>query len=244
MNIITLLLGATLCVTAAHGGQPVIVEDVLTNGPQTGQKRTITKTLVSPKEASIPQQDTFVALNVQGQKINVPVHLTAFRHECTATRGTNSTSFICYEFQVLAKGDGGLVWSCWTPDFSRPHNFQVLTVESGTSYASYIREGVHLFHLSESREPVAMRRQFWDAPEDFEINHPDALPLLKMELLGEVLGETNMEGMGPQTWNLTVDNLSDKTGELRVTVHGAMAQPQCIFALRKGKWEILSTSTK
>jgi len=244
MNTIALLLGAAFFVTAASDGQTTLSEDVITRGPQTGQKRTITKTLVSPKEASVLQKVAVVTLNVQGQKTNVPIELIANRHECIATRGTNTMRFACYEFQVRAKEGGGFVWSCWIPDFPRPHRFQVLTTESGRSYACYVRQGVHLFHLSETREPDAMRRQFWEAPEDLEIDHPDALPRLTMESVGEALGRTNTEGMGPQTWNVTVDNLSDSAGELRVTLHGAAPQPQCTFALRKAKWELVSCSGK
>jgi hypothetical protein len=244
MNTTILVVGAVLFVTiTTQVGQSAIVEEVISQGPMTGQIRTINKTIPSPKEVSIPQPESVVTLNVQGRKTNMPVQLIAYRQECTATRSANTASFICYEFQLRAK-EGGFVWSSWSPDFPRPHRFQVLTTESGTSYASYIRDGVHLFRLSESRQSDAMRRQFWEAPEDFEIKNPDALPRLAMESLGKALGRTNTEGMGPQTWNISVDNLSDKSGELCVIVHGAAPQPKCTFALRNNKWEFVSTSSK
>jgi hypothetical protein len=200
-------------------------------------------TVASPGEASIPQKESVITLTIAGQKANLPVELFAFRHQYGRLPESNRWSFAQYEFQVRAKGGQPFVWSCWTPpDVSRPHRFQVLTTESGRSYACYVREGVHLFYLSQSRELVSLRRE--PAPEDFESDHPDALPRLTMGTLRDALGTLNVEGLGPQMWNVTVDGLSDSTGELRVTVHGALPQPQCTFALRKNEWELVSCSGK
>ena len=237
-----MLLGVMLFVATTQGDQSVLVEDVFTNGPMAGQTRTITKTLVSPKD-SLLQQKAVLTLNVQGQKANIPVQLISHLHECTATRGSNTTSFTCYEFQLRAD-ESGFIWSTWTPDFPRPHRFQVLTTESGTNYASYISDGVHLFRLTESRPSDAMRRQFWEAPNYYENTNPDALPSLPMDLLRQALGKTNIEGLGPQTWNISVDNLSTQANELIVTVHGAAPLLRCTFALRKDKWELVSTSIR
>ena len=240
MKTVTLLLATVLFVTAARAEPPAVVEDIITRGPYAGERRIITNTVAFPKEASVVQSETVVALAVNGQRTDVPVELTAYRHRFLRSQGTNDWPLTCYEFQVRARGGDGFVWSSWAPDFRQPHRFQVLTTESGKSYACYIRQGVHLFHLSESREPDAMRRGFWENPR-FEGQRPDALPLVQIGQIQECLGWTNTVALGPQTWDVTVDKLSDSGGELRVTVHGTAPQPQCIFALRKDKWELVST---
>jgi len=245
MKIITSLLATALLATAAQGDPAVVVEDIITRGSRAGEKRTITNTVAFPAEASVLQKEAVIVLGAQGWRTNVAVELISYRHKFLRIKltSTNQVPFTCYEFQVRAKGGDGFVWSSWAPDFPQPHRFQVLTTESGKSYACYIRQGVHLFHLSESREPDAMRRAFWESPTAAR-EHPDALPLLPISLLHKQLGWTNTVELGPQTWDVTVDKLSDSEGELRVTVHGTAPQPQCIFALRNHKWELVSTSGK
>ena len=243
MKTIILVLGAILFLAVTHGVQEVVVEDVIAHGPKAGQKVRIVKTEAWPKEVGPSAKESIMTLSGQAQMTNAPVELLAYRHQAVRVLGTNSWPFVCYEFQVRAKGSQGFVWSCWTPDFPRPHRFRVMTTQSGKSYAGYIRGGVHLYLLSQSRESDSMRRQFLGVPIG-ELNHPDALPVLPIDQIQEYLGWTNTLGLGPQTWNVTVDSVSDSNGELRVTVQGAAPQPQCTFALRKEKWELVSTSGK
>ena len=40
---------------------------------------------------------------------------------------------------------------------------------------------------------------------------------------------------------IVVESVSDKTGELQVRVRGAAPKPQCTFALRDGKWELVKS---
>lgn len=235
----TVLVYTALLATFAQAEPLTHVDDIIKRGPRAGEMRSITNTTAFPTEASVLQREAVIALRMEGQKTDVAVELVSLRHQVIDKRGP----FTRYEFQIRAKSGLGFVWSCWTPDFLQPHRFQVLTTESGQSYACYIREGVHLFRLSESRPSDAMRRAFWEDPEA-EFKHPDALPLLGTKQVGEALGRVNTLYLNAVTLYADVVSLSDREGELRVTVRGKEPQPQATFALRHGQWELVSTTGK
>jgi hypothetical protein len=238
-----LLLGSVMLLRVLAFAQTGLREDVVPRGPHAGDVVKIVSTEAVSTKALAPQEKSPLTLRLPGQNTNVQVELFAYRHNYTRTAGNRSSAHACYEFQVRSKDSDEFAWSCWTFDFPRPHDFQVLTTESGNAYACFIGAGVHLFRLSASRESDVLRRQFWEGSLMDSADHPDGLPVVGTSLLFQTLGRTNMFGMGPQTLNLTVDMLSDVAGELQVTVHGAAPTPQCTFALRDGAWVWVSTSS-
>ena len=198
---------------------------------------------LTEREEVIPQKESVITLTVAGQKTNIPVELFAFLHHSGGIPESNIWDSVECEFQVRAKEDGGFIWSCWASGkSSEANNFRVLTTESGKSYACYVRHGLELFHLTQSRESIAMRILYMERRGE-DVRHPDALPVLRLDTLGDALGMGNIVG-GARSWNVIVDKLSNSAGELRVTVHGNKPQPQCTFALRKVKWELVSCSGK
>lgn len=228
---------------SSHVIQAGVGEDGNLRPPLATNAFRILNTKTSPKEVTVETKTSTVGLKVEGQATNVSVELAASRFEYAKTGGEQLTSLAAYELQIKSKDNASFVWSCWTPAFPIPHRFKVLTTESGTSYACYIRSGVHLFRLSESRMSDAMSHRFWQS-FGADQDHPDALPGLQLAILKQTLGNTNLYGIGPQKFDLVVDRLSDDKGELQITVHGAVPQPRCVFALRNGKWELLSTTGK
>jgi hypothetical protein len=235
----SIIFVAALMAASNVSGESTI-EDIIRTGPRAGQTVRVVKTERSPKEATVVRPESTVAIVLRDGQNSVPVELLVLRHEGVRISGTNLQPFTCYEFQVRAQ-EPVFVWSCWTPSFPRPHRFQVLNTESGKTYACYVRAGVHLFRLAEGREPDSIRREFWESPEK-DLRHRDALPLLPISEVQDALSRTNTLGLGPQTWNITVDGISESAGELRVVVHGMAAKPRCTFALRGDKWELVSRS--
>jgi hypothetical protein len=211
-------------------------EFVIQAGPKAGQILREVASEVAPKEVTVPQSRPTILRN----GTNAAVELSVCRHEFIAPSEKGGGRTTCYEFRVRPIEAGGLEWSCWAGAFSRPHGFQLFVTKPGDVYASYVREGVHLYRISRTRDSTEMQRVFLGVP-DGEAKHPDALPLLPMQQLGP-LGYYNMLGLGPQAWNVNVDNVLDIGAELRMTVHGTAPQPQCAFALRGGKWELLPSS--
>jgi hypothetical protein len=211
---------------------------VIQTGPRAGQLLREKSATPSPKEASIPQAKYRFGL---GSDTNVEAELSSWRYEYTLSARTREIPVTFYDFRVRGTGTNGFLWSCCAPDLPTPHRFQIFTTPSGKSYASYVRRGVHIYRLTGDRDPLEMRRLFLEDPET-DAKHPDALPVLGMDSL-EPLGVFNMIGLGSQTWNITVDGLEDVNGELHVRVHGAKAQPELTFALRKDRWELMPAST-
>ena len=242
---IALAIIGILAAVAASGGQNPLAEDVVAQGPIVDRVYRILKTHNlkpedAPKASELFQKSSLVLLNVRGVRTNVPVELSVFRHEGTATQGEKAWPLAFHEMQIRSIGNEEFTWSCWTSDAPIPHRFQILTTETSNSYACLIQGGVHLFLLKESRDSSVMRRRYLEVATP-DGRHPDALPSLLVGQLKETLGRENVFGLGPQMFNVTVDKLSDSAGELQVTVHGATPMPQCTFALRKGQWELVST---
>jgi hypothetical protein len=203
-----------------------------------GQTKVITNSVTFPSEANVVAKKGTLVLGAGGHGTNVAVDIVAYRHlGSTASRSTSS-KFTSYEFALRSEAKDGFVWSCWTPAFLCPHSFQVF-VTLGRSYACYVREGVHLYSLSEPRDSETMRRGFFGDP-DFERKHPDALPVLPMAVLRQHLGGTNTIGLGPRALGVSVKNVLLANDGLHVTVCGTDRQVECVFRLQQGQWQYLS----
>jgi hypothetical protein len=164
----------------------------------------------------------------------VAVELSAYRCECVRSEGGKDWPFACYQFQIRAKGGYPFAWSCWVPDCPSPHAFEVLTAPSGQSYACYIDNGLDLFHITQPRDSESVRKDFWNG-----ISHPDRLPSLN-NLLFETVDRNNLIGLGPTTWNITVDSVAESGGDLVLILHGRKPQLKYTFALKNGKWVFVS----
>lgn len=259
----TRVLLATLCITIAQAASPLLLEDIVTSGPRAGEKRIITNTVAFPPEATVLDKASTITLGPPTARTALSVELISRRH--TFITESPSGAMLpgarnCYEFEIRSVEPGRFVWSCWVGDWRQPHRFQVLRTESGKSYACYIREGVHLFHLSESRPAAAMRRGLWEN-SGFDFEHPDALPLLRQKQIRGALGPECMLHLDATTGYTEVLALSDQEGELRLTVRGREPQPidysdarvpegmrerwlrsSATFALRDGCWQLVSAT--
>ncbi len=260
-----LLTALVLLGLTGWAAQPIVIEDTITVGRDAGQKRVIVETVDFSASHCVSTNDTTVTLGPPGRRVTVPVTLRAFRHTFRKVRDgeTNPGVYFCYEFQIRSQGTNGFIWSCWLPDFPRPHRFQVWTAESGKSYACFVQYGVHLYELRTDRQPEERRRAFWvrSAPGA----HPDALPILP---INQIWGAFPDRGGGtfhsdPTTWFVEVLEVSERAGELRVTVRGReprerdygdgrvpegarekWQKARATFALRGNHWELVSTTGK
>jgi hypothetical protein len=239
MKTRSLFIAVILLAIVSHGSRGELEQLNITRGPKAGSTIRLVKQEKVPKLVS--SKEGVVKVSVAGQWTNLPVDLSAWRYEGIRTSHEREWPVTEYELRVEGKAPVAFQWSCWWHDAGLPHGFQVLNTESRRSYACYVAGGVLFYRLSEDRDSESMRRQSW---ENTSSGHPDSLPSLPIQLLEESLGRTNMLGLGPQAWNINVDSLSDAAGELRVTLHGAAPQPQCTFALRTNKWELVSCSGK
>lgn len=230
------LVLVTVVTTQSVAGDSFVIE----GGPARGSRVTEVNLESSTRAVVQKRQDPRATSGDPSVGGHGSVELSAFRAECVVDLGETNRTMFAYLMKVQAPGPPVLDWSCWTPDFPIPHRFQVFAGGSGTNYASYVRQGVHLLRLSRSRACEVIRQQFWQHATDTD--HPDALPLLDAGLLQHNLGWTNTLGLGPQRLDVSVDHLSDRTGELQVVEHGSTEEPKCTFALRGGKWTMISTS--
>jgi hypothetical protein len=235
MKIAIFSFYSIIMVANSFAAQTNLFDDPIMSGSKTGQTVRAIKAQAVPA-CVLPYQPGEPVIDLGTKHVHSSVEINAIRYECVRTGEGRERSFACFEFCVRAKGPEKLEWSCWVPDFPHPHRFQILTGETKASYACYIGSGVHLYHLQQGRDAASMRRRFWE-----QVEHPDVLPILPLPLLFQTLGRTNMLGLGPRTWNVSVSDFSDKNGELRLTVQGTASEPKCTFALRYDRWVLVST---
>ena len=166
---------------------------------------------------------------VSGERKHIPVVLGGLYHNVEIRSETNRWSPMGYfELQITSKPPGLFEWSSWHRD--PPGRFQLLTDESGVSYACATLRGIQLWRLSESRPSEAMRITY-NKPAP----HPDALPLLDGTLIAEAVGRTNLI-WGTLLSSIIVESLSQSGDTFYVTLHGLRAKPRVTFELRNGKW--------
>jgi len=122
---------------------------------------------------------------------------------------------------------------------------------------------VHLFYLTESRHPAERRRAFWESSSPG--SHPDALPILLIDQIQQAFAPESQWQfhLNPTTYFVEVLELTDRDGELRVTVRGheprkstklmigclkgpgrSGQKARATFALRGDHWELVSTTGK
>lgn len=237
----TLLASAIFAVSLSGQGAET-TQDLVTAGPGAGDTVSVVKHARYPGlrqsvPAVLPAPDTglTIALNTGSGLANIPVELSALRCECVRTGANEDSRFACFEFEIRAKAGPPFAWSCWAPDFPNPHRFQVLSTPSRDTYACYVGAGVHLFRITQARDPETMRKDFWNTAQ-----HPDALPVLSGALLFQIVGREHMLGFGPTTWNVVIDSLGESGRDPVVTLHGDNIWPKYTFGLRGGQWELLS----
>jgi hypothetical protein len=259
MKTNALLIAMVLLGAAALAGPAAGLEGSKTNQALSGGERIIVNTVVVPHEYSLVQTQAVISVPGPKGRTDVAVELIAYRHALPRGHGPPA----CYEFQIRSKETNVFIWSCWLPDFPRPHRFQVWTTESGKSYACFVQDGVHLYELRKDRQPEERRRAFWvhSAPGA----HPDALPILPIDQIQQAFApESRREfHLNPTTYFVEVLELTDRDGELRVTVRGHEPRPKdypggrvpegayekwlkarATFALRGDHWELVSTTGK
>jgi hypothetical protein len=260
-----LLIAMVMVGVAAGGAPPGIIEDIVTTGPQAGQKRVIVETVDSPIRECVLTNEATILLGPPNRRVTVPVALKSLRHRFFQLRegDTNDWRAYCYEFQIRSKETNVFIWSCWVPDFPRPHRFQVWTTESGKSYACFVQDGVHLYELRKDRQPEERRRAFW--VHSTPGAHPDALPILPIDQIQQAFAPESRRQfhLNPTTYFVEVLELTDRDGELRVSVRGReprrmdyaelrvpegayekWEKARATFALRGDHWELVSTTGK
>ncbi len=220
-------------VATAAKSQTNIFNDAILRGSKAGQTVKITKSNTMPELVS-PRPEAHLIRNGL-EESRVPLDVIATRYEGVRIENDREWPLTCVEFRIQSRNPTQFQWSCWAPDSPRPHRFQILSGTARTNYACYVGEGIHLYRLVQERSASSMRQQFLEQEE-----HPDALPTLSESMLLETIGFTNMLGLGPQTWNVTVDSVSEVAGELRMTIHGASPNPSFTFTLHKNTWELVS----
>ena len=238
MKIVVCLLYSAILVANSVAAETNLFEDPVSSGPRAGRTVKLIRAQAMPESVIKPLREQAL-LNLGTERVRTPVQIQATRYEGARTGKDRDWSFACFEFRIRAETPARFDWACWVADFPQPHRFQILSGNSKASYACFVGAGVHVYRLHQERNPDTMRQRFWEESE-----HPDALPTLPLSLLFEALSRTNMLGLGPRTWNVTVSSLSDAGGEVHLTLHGSNPEPKCTFALRKGTWELVSQKEK
>lgn len=193
-------------------------------------KKQPTPELVSPESRKIALSETNKLTRKSGQ-LEVVVHGYEFHGNF---RGSSDKVLRFWEFQIKSENDKLFNWSCYEWTMAHPHDFKLFTATSTTfgSYAS--SDGVKVFRIdagnsSENALELMLERQ----PILGEI------PLLGVGELQTKVGREPFRGENALYWTINVDNISEESGELRVTLHGANPQPQFTFALRNSSWELV-----
>lgn len=227
-------IASTVCSAAQTG----LFEESIQSGPKAGQTVKAVRADPAPDCLAMAAEGASAFLGTGADRSRQTVSKRATRYECVRVGRDRDWPFNCFEFRIHATSPGAFEWSCWAPDFPRPHMFKLLAGESETTYACYIGSGIHLYRLGQNRKSDVMRRLFLE-----QAQHPDTLPTVPLALLFEKLGRTNMIGQGPRTWNVTVETLTDKDGEILLTVHGLNPELKTTFALRNGTWGTVPKQT-
>lgn len=238
-------LSLTVTIALITGLQSMVAAEIAADevsvGPWRGETILILESQRWDRGLAGATKDVVLSASSARATDSVRAEVVALRHRCEGRGKSQAWPFDCFQFRVRAI-DGGFSWSCFAPAFPIPHQFEVYKGESGTNYAAFVGNGLQLFRISEPRPEGQVRRAFWAGAATSCSNHPDALPLLSIDQLHAALGRTNTMGLGPQRWNIVVDQLSDRTGELSVTVHGDASIPKRTFVLRSLGWEVQSAS--
>jgi len=240
MKAIHYLAAASLLVPLWLSSQTVKWEDEVTSGYLSGTRLRVVESKAWDRGLANPTKATTITLPTTGPGRAVHVQMTLVHHNCVRERDSKELPIDCFQFQLLGEKTNSFEWSCWVPAFRVPHHFEVVTVESGESLVSFVGSEVQFFRLSQPRKDSDIRRLFWQDGANCG-QHPDALPSLPMRQLQDALGWRNMTDWGATEMSVVVESVSDKTGELQVRVRGAAPKPQCMFALRDGKWELVKS---
>jgi len=189
-----------------------------------GMRESIVKT--EKDDSAVAKKTAVVSLLVKGQKTNAQVQLTALIHEVKMLyKGKEWTPPSYFELQIQSKTPGIFEWSSWQRD--PPRHFQVFTAESENSYACAIVRGIQIWRLTTNR-PSELMREISAKME----SHPDALIPLDRVTIREAAVIPHLEDVEA----IEVKNVSDKSGNLQVTLRGTLPIPEATFELRDGKW--------
>jgi hypothetical protein len=238
-------LTATVLTTALFPlawGQPG--EILINMGPKAGVRVKVTKKDATPDLELVSRSQTNggAIINMGGTKSDVQVRLAAYRHEVVMLGSDGKERHTALkEFEVLSATNKPFRWSSWVNSGAHPRDFAVFTTDHGKTYVCHTGLGVSIYRVSGSKDSEVSFREYWEhVPEE----KPDALKLLNMGLLFEHFGEDLFQSKNALYYDVFVDNIFEVGGELRVTLHGNKPEPKCTFALRSGRWDLVSTPGK
>ncbi len=175
----------------------------------------------------------YLLLEMGGQRKSIPVDLSANVYDLERQRGSAKSVVQLVEFQIQSKSDVPFIWFCWESENANPHDFKLLTTSAGTTYASYASmDGLKLFRVGETAGSETARQMFLAKGSG-----PGALPPLRTGVLYAAFGKEPFFTTNALWDEITVDEVSENSGELRVILHGNKPIPQFTLTLKKGVWE-------
>ncbi|HEX5218680.1 MAG TPA: hypothetical protein VFZ59_03870 [Verrucomicrobiae bacterium] len=182
-----------------------------------------------------------LSAKVGNVETNVEARLSAYEYEIMMSKdGTNQTNSF-FMFTVQANTEPPLWWVCARPsgDLS-PRDFKVFTTQNGNTYASYIDGAFVFYRVRSLRDEASAWQQLWES----ELKSPDAIPSLEMRMLLGKYGRKLETPYRANYYGSACEDMFETDGELRIKVRGRTTRPKHTFALRNGKWELVSSEGK
>lgn len=192
-------------------------------------KREATQQLIAPLA-----KPTSLSVETAGQKVTVPVDLIATHCDFEQWRdGKKVRTVPLIEFRIQSKGQIPFTWSCFESAAIHPHDFRLFAKPTGSAYASHTSlSGVKLYRVEKNNDSEAAARAFLEQGVDLS-----ALPPLRPKVFRDAVGKEHFYTENALFDAVTVDNVTEVDGNVRVILHGNKPTPQFTFELKAGEWK-------
>lgn len=225
INLMLLSFGSVVSASETNFTRSIQVTNVLV-------KRESAQQLVASKAAT-----PVLSVETGGQRVAVPADLIATRCDFEQIRdGKKERTVQLVEFRVESKEPTAFAWSCFESANIHPHNFQVFASSVGNSYASYtLLGGIKLFRLQKTNDAAVSLRVFLESG-----GGDDAIPPLRSSILRDAVGKQSFYSENALYDAITVDEVTEINGKIRVALHGNNPTTQFTFELTNGVWKLVS----